>query len=142
MTPNRDYGNQEPTARAHFGPGPAGLYRDPGRGRIAGVCAGLSDYFGIRVGGVRLALILLSVFGFFGPVVVGYIVLAVLLPIKPAHLYRDSDDEAFWRSVARRPADTVSGLSRRFRALDDRLARMERRVTSPDEVLRARFREL
>jgi hypothetical protein len=53
---------------------------------------------------------------------------------RPAHLFRDSDDEAFWRSVTRGPADTVSGLTR--------LARMERRVTSPDAVLRARFREL
>ena len=125
-----------------FGPGPTGLYRDPKNGKVAGVCAGLADYFGIKVGGLRLALILLSVFGFFGPVLVGYIVLAVLLHPKPAHLFRDSDDEAFWRSVVRRPTDTVSGLARRFREMDDRLARMERRVTSPDEVLRARFREL
>jgi len=142
MTGKRDHQNQDQAGRAPFGPGPGGLYRDPSRGKIAGVCAGLADYFGVKVGGVRLALILLSVFGFFGPVLVGYVVLAVLLQTKPAHLYRDSDDEAFWRSVSRRPADTVSGLSRRFRALDDRLARMERRVTSPDEVLRARFREL
>ncbi len=132
-------GNQPGAA---FGPGPTGLYRDPARGRIAGVCAGLSDYFGVSLFGVRLTLVLLSVFGFFGPVLVGYVVLAVLLNRKPAHLFKDSDDEAFWRSVARRPTDTVSGLSRRFRELDDRLARMERRVTSPDEVLRARFREL
>jgi phage shock protein C len=125
-----------------FGPGPAGLYRDPARGKIAGVCAGLSDYFGVKVGGVRIALILLSVFGFFGPVFVGYVVLAILLHPRPPHLYKDSDDEAFWRSVVRRPTDTVSGLARRFRELDNRLARMEHRVTSPDEVLRARFRDL
>ncbi len=129
-------------AQPPFGPGPTGLYRDPKRGKIAGVCAGLSDYFGVKVGGVRLALILLSVFGFFGPVLVGYVVLAVLLNPRPPHLFKDSDDEAFWRSVVRRPADTVSGLARRFREMDDRLARMERRVTSPDEVLRARFRDL
>ncbi len=129
--------SQEP-----FGPGPTGLYRDPAHGKIAGVCAGLAAYFGVKVGGLRVALILLSCFGFFGPVLVGYIVLAVLLHPKPAHLFKDSDDEAFWRSVVRRPADTVSGLARRFRALDDRLARMEHSVTSPDEVLRAQFRQL
>jgi phage shock protein C len=125
-----------------FGPGPTGLYRDPARGKIAGVCAGLGDYFGVRVGGVRIALVLFSLFGFFGPVLVGYIVLAVLLKPKPAHLFRDSDDEAFWRSVVRRPADTVSGLARRFRDLDNRLIKMEHRITSPDEALRARFRDL
>jgi phage shock protein C len=125
-----------------FGPGPTGLYRDPRRGRIAGVCAGLADYFGVSLTGVRLVVILLSVFGLFGPILIGYIALAILLQRRPERLFRDADDEAFWRSVTRRPADTLSGLARRFRELDERLAHMERRVTSPDEVLRARFREL
>ena len=73
---------------------------------------------------------------------IGTVVLAVLLNPMPAKLYKDSDDAAFWRSVVRRPADTVSGLSRRFRELDQRLARLEHKVTSPDEVLRAQFRQL
>jgi phage shock protein C len=134
--------NQSQDGQPPFGAGPTGLYRDPPNGKIAGVCAGLAAYFGVRVGGIRIALIILSVCGFFIPVLVGYVVLAVLLHQKPAHLFKDSDDEAFWRSVNRRPADTVSGLARRFRTLDDRLARMEHRVTSPDEVLRAQFRQL
>lgn len=129
-------------AEADFGPGPTGLYRDPKHARIAGVCAGLADYFGVNRRGLRIALIILSCVGFFGPVVVGYIVLAILLHPKPAKLFKDSDDEAFWRSVNRRPADTVSGLARRFRDMDDRLVKMERRVTSPDEVLRAQFKNL
>jgi phage shock protein C len=125
-----------------FGPGPTGLYRNPETGHVAGVCAGLGDYFGIPARNIRIVLIILSIFGLFGPVLVGYIVLAVLLPKRPARLYRDSEDEAFWRSVARHPADTVNGLTRRFRELEGRLARLEHRVTSPDEALRARFREL
>jgi phage shock protein C len=134
--------NSQPDAEADFGPGPTGLYRNTKRGRIAGVCAGLADYFGVNLRWLRIALILLSVFGFFGPVFVGYVVLAILLHPKPAKLFKDSDDEAFWRSVNRRPADTVSGLVRRFRDMDDRLVKMERRVTSPDEVLRAQFKNL
>jgi phage shock protein C len=125
-----------------FGPGPTGLYRNPGEGHVAGVCAGLGDYFGVPARNIRIALVILSIFGFFGPVLVGYIVLAVLLPRRPPKLYRDSEDEAFWRSVARHPGDTVSGLARRFRDLEGRLARLERRVTSPEEALRAQFREL
>jgi phage shock protein C len=128
-------------AQDPFGPGPTGLYRDPANGRIAGVCAGLANYFGVSVGGIRLAAIILA-FVFFGPVALGYILLAVLLPRRPAQLFRDPDDEAFWHSVARSPSHTVGGLARRFRALEERLAVMERRVTSPDEALRARFREL
>jgi len=129
--------SQEP-----FGPGPTGLYRDPKNGKIAGVCAGLASYFGVKVSGLRIAQVLLSIFGFCGPVLVAYIVLAVLLHPMPTHLFKDSDDAAFWRSVVRRPADTVSGLARRFRELDQRLAKLEHRVTSPDEVLRAQFRQL
>jgi phage shock protein C len=127
---------------AQFGPGPTGLYRNKERGRIAGVCAGLADYFGVKVCGVRLTLIILSLIGFFGPVLVGYVVLAILLNTAPPHLYKDKEDEAFWRSVTRRPAETVGGLARRFRTLDERLAKLELRVTSPEEALRAQFRNL
>jgi phage shock protein C len=134
--------NSQQEADADFGPGPTGLYRDPKHARIAGVCAGLADYFGVNRRGLRIALIILSCVGFFGPVLVGYVVLAILLHPKPARLFKDSDDEAFWRSVNRRPADTVSGLARRFREMDDRMVKMERRVTSPDEVLRAQFKNL
>jgi phage shock protein C len=125
-----------------FGPGPTGLYRIPGEGRLTGVCAGLADYFGVSARALRFVLVFLSLIGFLGPVVVAYLVLAVLLKPKPTQLYRDAEDEAFWRSVTRHPADTVGGLVRRFRELDDRAARLERRLTSPDEVLRAQFREL
>lgn len=125
-----------------FGPGPAGLYRNPETGHVAGVCAGLGDYFGVPAANIRIALVILSFLGFFGPILLGYVVLAILLPRRPPRLYRDSEDEAFWRSVARHPGDTVSGLTRRFRELEGRLALLERRVTSPDEALRARFRDL
>jgi len=73
--------NSQQEADADFGPGPTGLYRDPKHARIAGVCAGLADYFGVNRRGLRIALIILSCVGFFGPVLVGYVVLAILLPI-------------------------------------------------------------
>src|SRR6266849_5922956 len=43
---------------------PHRLYRDTENGRIAGVCAGISDYFGVRRSLVRLAAILGLVFFF------------------------------------------------------------------------------
>ena len=39
------------------------LYRDPKRGWIAGVCAGLADYFGLAPGVVRV-LTLISLIAF------------------------------------------------------------------------------
>ncbi len=128
--------------RDPFGPGPAGLYRDPAHGRIAGVCAGLADYLGLNRCGLRAAVLILCGLGLFGPLLIAYLILAVALRPMPPNLFRDSEDEAFYRSMSRRPADTLGGLTRRFRDMEDRLARMERRVTSPEEAMRARFNDL
>lgn len=38
------------------------LYRDPARGRIAGVCAGLADYFGVSTTMTRFALVTALIF--------------------------------------------------------------------------------
>ena len=43
---------------------PAGLVRDMNRAKVAGVCAGLGGYFGVKTKNVRLLYILMSEFGF------------------------------------------------------------------------------
>jgi phage shock protein C len=61
---------------------PKKLYRLPQRGMIAGVCAGLADYFDIDVSVIRVLFVLAAlVTG--GLALVAYIVLAVVLP-RPA----------------------------------------------------------
>ncbi|MFT5674240.1 MAG: phage shock protein C [Paraglaciecola sp.] len=59
------------------------LYRDPDKGKIAGVCAGLAEYFGLELWLVRI----LVVTGFFllaGPfVIVAYIAAWFILDKKP-----------------------------------------------------------
>jgi phage shock protein C len=71
---------------------PHRLYRDKENGRIAGVCAGIADYFGFN----RTAIRLLTAFSmlFFWPILI-YILLAFLLPVKPAELYENV--EQAWR---------------------------------------------
>lgn len=105
------------------------LYRDKDRAILFGVCAGLADWLGFNLSATRVVMLLLAI-PFTAVVVVGYIALAILLPVKPSGLYRDSADEAFWREVRRAPADSVSHLNRRFRDLDERIQRMEAWVTS------------
>ena len=56
------------------------LYRDEHRKKIAGVCAGLADYFNMDVSIVR-ALFLLALILKGGGVVI-YIVLWIVLPVK------------------------------------------------------------
>jgi phage shock protein PspC (stress-responsive transcriptional regulator) len=59
-----------------------GLYRDPARGWIAGVAAGLGERFGVSAGVIRLVFVLMALTM---PVlaVILYPVLAVLLPARP-----------------------------------------------------------
>ena len=56
------------------------FYRDKARGKIAGVCAGLADYFGVSATILRVGFVLLALAG--GPAVVGYLVLWLVLPEK------------------------------------------------------------
>ena len=56
------------------------FYRDRHRGVIGGVCAGLSDYFGIRPALLRLMFVLLALSN--GPGVLAYIILWIILPQK------------------------------------------------------------
>jgi phage shock protein C len=112
-------------------PLPAGLCRDPQNGRISGVCAGLGRYFRIRVGYVRLAFILGSVFGLFPAVVTGYVMLVLLMPLPSVS-----------GAAGNGGASPAGGLRARFDSLDRRLSRMEEWVTSEDYRLRQKFRDL
>lgn len=127
------------------GPGPNlhRLRRNMRRGKIAGVCRGLADYFGWNVKWLRLAWILATVFFFPMPLIV-YAVLAVVM--KPDRtggpVYQSSEEERFWRTFSVKPKATFSELKHRFRALDARIAEMEFAVTSSEYGLRKQFRDL
>jgi len=69
---------------------------------IAGVCAGLAEQFGISVTVLRLVLVLLTVFGFGGGVVV-YLTLWVIMPYEPRRLERRGRAAA----LAAAPVDLV-----------------------------------
>lgn len=117
------------------------LYRDPERGVIMGVCAGIADYFGLNVTLVRIVAVLALIFWWFITLVV-YLVMGFLLPKKPRGLYETSEDETFWRGVRRSPRDTFHDLRHRFRDIDLRMQRMERYVTSNRYDLDRQFRDL
>lgn len=127
------------------GPGPNRhrIYRNIRGGKIAGVCAGLADYFGWRVKMVRVALIVLTVFFFPIPVFIYAAAAFFMPPGEPiAMRYEHPEEERFWRNYSMKPKMTYSDLRHRFRALDARVADMERAVTSSDYDLRKKFRDL
>jgi len=116
---------------AHRRTNPHRLFRDPGNGMLAGVCAGLADYFGFNLKGLRvLAAIGAVIFAPF--VITSYVILAILLPKRPVEERPDKAREDFWRSVSNAPSDTFSSVRHRFRELDLRLQRMEAFVTSKE----------
>ncbi len=112
---------------------PHRLYRDGDNAMLAGVCAGIAEYFDLNRKGVRLATVLLVLFPpFAGFVLLSYVVLAIVLPVKPAGLYENEEQAEFWRGVSNAPGDVFGALSHRFKELNLRLERMEAFVTSKE----------
>jgi phage shock protein C len=122
-------------------PDPKRLYRNCEDKILGGVCAGLSDYLGCDRTLVRMVFVLGAIFAapFF---LMSYLLLWMIVPKKPKALFRDHAEQSFWQSVNTRPGGTVGDLVRKFRDLDGRLARMERRVTAPNFDLEREFKNL
>ena len=112
---------------------PHRLFRDKENAMLAGVCAGIADYFGFNRRGTRVATVPLFLFPPFIPfVIVCYVILAIVLPVKPADLYETEEQAVFWRGVSNAPSDVFGSLSHRFRELNLRLEKMEAFVTSKE----------
>jgi phage shock protein C len=126
------------------GPGPNRhrLYKDKDRGWIAGVCAGVSNYYGWPVEIIRI--VVFASFFFFGPLtIVAYVIAAFVMKSGPqVPTYQSTEEEQFWRTFSTKPKVTFSELKHRFRALDARIADLETAVTSDEYGLRKAFRDL
>jgi len=121
---------------------PNRLYKNVRDGRFLGVCAGLADYFGIRASVIRLIAIILSIMGFFLPVIIGYFILAFVLEDKPEAMYENPKEDKFWQDVRTRPDYTSVDLRRRFRDLERRTRNMEAEVVSSQFKLHREFSKL
>jgi phage shock protein C len=117
------------------------LYRIPSSGKIFGVCAGLADYFGFDVTVVRVLVALGAVFS--APlVIVAYIVLGFLLPVRSYEADERDAPDPVQRQVRSNPHGSLSGVRYRFRDLDVRLQRLEKYVTSSRYKLDREFQQL
>lgn len=108
---------------------------------IAGVCAGLADYFGFSLKVTRVLAVIsllmatpITLLAYFGTV--------FLVPSAPDAPRRPVADENFHRAVRAAPSQTLADVRRRFQSLERRLARLERYVTSPRFNLDQEFRKL
>lgn len=118
------------------GSGQRRLYRNPQRGVLFGVCAGVADYFGFELSLTRIAVVICAFF--FPLLILAYLLLALLLPRQPDEL----EPDPIAGRVHTRPHDTLSGIRYRFRDLEKRLQRLETYVTSSRFKLDREFRNL
>lgn len=117
------------------------LYRNPRRGMLFGVCAGIAEYFGFDVNVTRIVVVIGALFAM--PMVCGaYVVLAFLLPRKEyTGTARDYGDP-LEQQVRASPHDTLASVRYRFADLDGRLQQLEKYVTSSRYKLDREFRKL
>lgn len=105
------------------------LYRERENAVIAGVCAGIAEYFNVPLAHTRVVA-LLGLF-FFSPLFfTGYVVLSFILPKRPKGKRRSSVEEAFWRDVTFDPRNKIKEIKFKSYALSERLKKMEDYVTS------------
>jgi phage shock protein C len=117
------------------------FYRNRDRAMIAGVCAGLADYFGFNLKVTRI----LAVIAFFmaTPVtLLAYFGTVFLVPSASPNDQLPKFDPEFRRALRSSPRETLGDVRRRFQALDGRLAKLERYVTSSRFDLDQEFRKL
>jgi len=117
------------------------FYRNKDRAMVAGVCAGIADYFGFNLRATRL-LALLSLLMAMPVTLVIYFATVLLVPAAPDPVRRSAMDPEFRRAMRSDPAKTVNDVRRRYQALEGRLARLERYVTSSRFELDQEFRKL
>lgn len=128
-------------ANTYNGPNPRRLYRDTENGMLAGVCAGIADFFGFSVKATRWLVVIGCLFAM-PAIFICYVIAAFLLPRKPTGMYDSEGEERFWRSVRRDPHRACDDVRRTLRNLDKRLQGMEQYVTSPRFDLDQEFRDL
>ena len=74
---------------------PKKLYRSKKNRMIAGVCAGLAEYFNIDPTVVRLIYILLTIFTAIAPFVIIYLIMWIIIPNQTESINTDIDKKNF-----------------------------------------------
>ncbi len=122
----------------------SGMRRIPERGVIAGVCAGIAEYFDWNVRLLRAILVVVFIFSGAFPILVIYGVLwYVMDPVSGEGYSRPFVNPAGGGAYAssERPA-TMTDLKARFARLEERLGNMEECVTSSEFELRRELKKL
>ena len=145
-----------------------GFYRDADRAMLGGVCAGLAGYFGLNLRVTRF-LAFIAFLMAMPLAVIAYLFAVFLIPPESGHGTEYMDTRyCCWgsrrersrsrrRRSRRRKTDeneqqevhaeaprgpSLQDVKKRYKSLDQRLAELERQVTSPRFQLEQEFRKL
>lgn len=137
--------------------------RNGDRAFIGGVCAGIADYFGFRLFAVR-AIFVVALFVAFPFTVLTYLAIVLLVPAESSRYEyvierkvrcrrrrmtrrerraaREEEQIRRAEASAEKKAARAEAVRERYRSLDERLARIEKYVTSSRYDLDREFRNL
>jgi phage shock protein C len=121
------------------------LYRDADRAVLGGVCAGLATYMGFNLKVTRFLCVLafLCAFPF---AVIAYIGAALIIPSSSSRVHTADDYDERRKEALReeilRAKPSVKEVRERYSDMDERLARIEKYVTSSRYELDEKFRRL
>ena len=114
------------------------LYRSRD-GVIFGVCRGVADYFDFSVFWIRVIMIGIFIATGFFPIIVIYILAALLMKAEPVMEFGGDAGHTGRKAYAYTGHDTAEALKRKWRHLEDRIRRMEDKVTSREYDWNNRF---
>lgn len=121
------------------------LYRNRRAGKVAGVCAGIAEYFNLETWLVRVAVVSIFLLGGSGVVFVAYIALWMILDEKPYTVAQNESELSVKKKVwqAGEPAKkALQDVSTRFQTLETRLRAIETYVTSDQYELKRQINNL
>jgi len=121
------------------------LYRDADRAVLGGVCAGLATYLGFNLKVTRL-LCVIAFLCVFPVALIAYLAAVFLIPASSSRIYDETMHETRRKEALReeilRARPTAEEIRERYRGLDERLAKIEKYVTSSRYRLDEEFRRL
>ncbi len=120
--------------------GRRGVYRSRS-GMILGVCKGIAEYLDVSVFWTRAVVVGLLIFTAVWPIVLLYILAALLMKPEPVLPLETESDREFYNSYTSSRAMALHRLKRTFDGLDRRLRRMESIVTAREYDWERRLNE-
>jgi phage shock protein C len=116
------------------------LYRSR-EGRLFGVCKGFADYLEFPVTWLRILTVLAAIFLGIWPVVIAYIVAALVMKPEPVVPFQEDSEQEFYNSYVSSRSMALSRLKRTYDNLERRIRRIETMVTARDYDWERRLNE-